>query len=96
MNDEAEYKEAFDIFDKDKKGLITPKELGAVMKSLGQNPTDAELFDMLRELIAEEDCCVLMTTHEMSEIAKNTDYVAIMDNGTLGEFRESIEAQNDY
>ena len=50
-----------------------------------------ELFDMLRQLIAGEDCCVLMTTHDMSEIAKNTDYVAIMDNGTLGEFVESIE-----
>ena len=43
-----------------------------------------ELFDMLRQLIAGEDCCVLMTTHDMSEIAKNTDYAAIMDNGTLG------------
>ena len=32
-----------------------------------------------------------MTTHDMSEIAKNTDYAAIMDNGTLGEFVESIE-----
>lgn len=50
-----------------------------------------ELFDMLRQLIAGEDCCVLMTTHDMSEIAKNTDYAAIMDNGTLGKFRESIE-----
>lgn len=50
-----------------------------------------ELFDMLRQLIAGEDCCVLMTTHDMSEITKNTDYVAIMDNGTLGEFVESIE-----
>lgn len=50
-----------------------------------------ELFDMLRQLIAREDCCVLMTTHDMSEIAKNTDYAAIMDNGTLGEFVESIE-----
>ena len=50
-----------------------------------------ELFDMLRQLIAGEDCCVLMTTHDMSEIAKNTDYVSIMDNGTLGEFVESIE-----
>lgn len=50
-----------------------------------------ELFDMLRQLISGEDCCVLMTTHDMSEIAKNTDYVSIMDNGTLGEFVESIE-----
>ncbi len=50
-----------------------------------------ELFDMLRQLIAGENCCVLMTTHDMSEIAKNTDYDAIMDDGTLGEFVESIE-----
>lgn len=50
-----------------------------------------ELFDMLRQLIAGEDCCVLMTTHDMSEIAKNTDYAVIMDNGTLGKFVESIE-----
>jgi len=50
-----------------------------------------ELFDMLRQLIAGENCCVLMTTHDMSEIAKNTDYAAIMDDGTLGEFVESIE-----
>ena len=33
----AEFKEAFSLFDKDGDGTITTKELGTVMRSLGQN-----------------------------------------------------------
>ena len=39
----AEFKEAFSLFDKDGDGTVTTKELGTVMRSLGQNPTAAEL-----------------------------------------------------
>ena len=39
----AEFKEAFSLSDKDGDGTITIKELGTVMRSLGQNPTEAEL-----------------------------------------------------
>ena len=39
----AEYFEAFHYFDKDKSGHITTKELGTLMKSLGENPTENEL-----------------------------------------------------
>lgn len=44
----AEFKEAFSLFDKDGDGTITTKELGTVMRSLGQNPTEAELQDMVK------------------------------------------------
>jgi len=46
----AEFKEAFSLFDKDGDGTITTKELGTVMRSLGQNPTEAELQDMIQEV----------------------------------------------
>ncbi|XP_063283000.1 calmodulin-alpha-like [Pelobates fuscus] len=45
-----EFKKAFSLYDKDGDGAITTKELGTVMRSLGQNPSEAELQDMLREI----------------------------------------------
>ncbi|XP_023234289.1 calmodulin-alpha-like isoform X2 [Centruroides sculpturatus] len=46
----AELREAFSVFDKDGDGYVTTEELGTVMRSLGQNPTDAELHDMIKEV----------------------------------------------
>lgn len=51
-----EFKEAFSLFDKDGDGTITTKELGTVMRSLGQNPTEAELQDMINEVDADGVC----------------------------------------
>ena len=52
MNPEkiTEFKEAFEIFDKDRDGYITTKELGDIMKNLGQTPSEAELQDMINEV----------------------------------------------
>ncbi|XP_052097731.1 calmodulin-B-like isoform X2 [Mytilus californianus] len=38
------------MFDKDGDGTITTKELGTIMRSLGQNPTNQELEDMVNEV----------------------------------------------
>ena len=51
----AEFKEAFSLFDKDGDGTITTEELGTVMRSLGQNPSEAELQDMINEGDADGD-----------------------------------------
>ena len=45
-----EFKEAFNIFDKDKDGYITIKELDQIMKKLGQAPTESELQNMINEV----------------------------------------------
>jgi calmodulin len=48
-----EYREAFSLFDKDGDGTIYVKELGHIMRSLGQNPTVAELQDITNEVDPE-------------------------------------------
>ncbi|KAJ1686736.1 hypothetical protein LUZ63_018126 [Rhynchospora breviuscula] len=49
----AEFKEAFSLFDKDGDGTITTRELGTVMRALSQNPTEAELQEMIKEVDAD-------------------------------------------
>ena len=44
------FKEAFSQFDKNGDGSISTKELSNVMRSLGQNPTEAELQDAINEV----------------------------------------------
>ncbi|KAF3177586.1 hypothetical protein EYR41_008762 [Orbilia oligospora] len=44
------FQDAFKIFDKDGNGEISIDELGAVMNSLGQQPTESELRDIIHEV----------------------------------------------
>eukprot|EP00092_Neocalanus_flemingeri_P041455 GFUD01045141.1.p1 GENE.GFUD01045141.1~~GFUD01045141.1.p1 ORF type:complete len:148 (+),score=67.57 GFUD01045141.1:62-505(+) len=46
----AEFKEAFDEFDKDGSGAISSKELLGVMRAMGQNPTEDELLNLVMEV----------------------------------------------
>ena len=45
--------QAFSLFDRDGDGFITTKELGTVIRSLGQNPNEAELQDMINDVDAD-------------------------------------------
>ena len=45
----------FDQFDKDKDGKISGKELSNAMVSMGQNPTEEEINEMVREVDLNQD-----------------------------------------
>ncbi|TVY54852.1 Calmodulin [Lachnellula cervina] len=62
----SEFKEAFSLFVRstpplacfsptERVGQITTKELGTVMRSLGQNPSESELQDMINEVDADNN-----------------------------------------
>nr|XP_014342351.1 PREDICTED: troponin C, skeletal muscle isoform X1 [Latimeria chalumnae] len=72
----AEFKAAFDMFDADGGGDISTKELGTVMKILGQNPSREELDAIIEEVdedgsgtIDFEEFLVMMVS-QMKEEAK--------------------------
>lgn len=71
----SEFKEAFSLFDKDGDGTITTKELGTVMRSLGQNPTEAELQDMINEVDADgkgfRTECTTLLCNSNSDLSQN-------------------------
>ncbi|CCK71480.1 uncharacterized protein KNAG_0H00640 [Huiozyma naganishii CBS 8797] len=45
-----EFRDAFDLFDKDKSGSISASELTTVMKSLGLTPSEDEVRDLMNEI----------------------------------------------
>lgn len=47
---QLDYKDAFLRFDKDSSGFITTKELGNVMRSLGENPREEDLQMMINSV----------------------------------------------
>ncbi|CAL4248585.1 unnamed protein product [Meganyctiphanes norvegica] len=55
MEQIAEFKEAFSMIDKDNDGIVTIRELGTVMGSLGQNHTEGELLKMINEVDKDGD-----------------------------------------
>ena len=49
------FKEAFNLFDKDGNGLIKTYELAFVLRSLGQNHTEAELQEIISEIDIDDN-----------------------------------------
>ncbi|XP_064601551.1 calmodulin-A-like isoform X2 [Liolophura sinensis] len=75
----GEFREAFTMFDRDGDGRITAKELGTVLRSLGQNPTEGELRDMINDVdidgngTIEFDEFLRMMAKRQSEVDEQKD-----------------------
>lgn len=48
------FQDEFNMYDKDNDGYITVKELGTVLRSLGEDPTEEELKKMVEEIDANK------------------------------------------
>jgi Ca2+-binding EF-hand superfamily protein len=46
----TEFRELFNMFDKDNQGMLTLQNLITVMKTVGQTPTEADMIDLMREM----------------------------------------------
>ena len=47
----AEFRDLFNMFDKENQGsTLTPNVLAAVMKAVGQTPTESDMIDLMREM----------------------------------------------
>ncbi|XP_035737330.1 probable calcium-binding protein CML22 isoform X1 [Vespa mandarinia] len=75
-----EFREAFNLFDKDGDGNITKEELGRVMRSLGQFARAEELNTMLQEIDIDGDGTV--SFEEFVEIVSN---IGDENSGTLAD-----------
>ena len=78
-------REAFALFDTDGDGSISVKELGKVIRSLGQNPTDTEIMsiiskaDLNRNGTIEFDEFVVMMSHRMKTVSFEDDVKRAFD-----------------
>lgn len=48
-DEEAELRAAFEVFDRDGSGTISAEEMRHVMRSIGEELTDAEIEEMIKE-----------------------------------------------
>ena len=52
---DAELKAAFEVFDKDGNGTISAEELRTLMKSIGEDLTDQDIDEMVKEADKDGD-----------------------------------------
>lgn len=90
----TEFKETFLLFDHDGDGTITTKELGHVMRSLGQNPTDAEIHDMIS--LVDSDGNGSVDFNEFLHLVAKRLQEADIETGLVEAFRLFDKDGNGY
>ena len=72
----SELQDKFLLFDVDGDKVINRKELGAVMRSFGENPTEDDLNDLMKELDA--DGSEVLEFKEFLNLMEKTDRLDVM------------------
>lgn len=49
-----------------------------------------DFYNVLREILAEGDCSILMSTQLQTDLNRNMDYIARMENGRMVSFEENM------
>merc|ERR1712093_169770 len=108
--DKKEFRKNFNLFDKKRTGSIPLPDMGTVLRSLGQNPTEAELQALMEEVdkdksgtIEFEEFVDLMsrtnkTQEQMEEEIKNAFLTFDADNSgyiTREELVETLTTMGD-
>ena len=89
------YKEAFLEYDKDGSGNINIKELGTVMRTLGENPTEDELQNLINKF--DEDGNGTMEFTEFlclmaAKVRENIHAAKVRENIHAAKVRENIHS----
>ncbi|XP_031564945.1 myosin regulatory light polypeptide 9-like [Actinia tenebrosa] len=95
-----ELQEAFNFIDQDRDGEISKKDLNDILVSLGQNPTESEIREMLKEMPVPSDLVHFMAMFgeqmecvDSEELIKNA-FSCFDETGNgfidLAEFRELL------
>ena len=90
----SELKEAFQLFDRDGDGTISTDELGIVLRSIGQNQSDAAIKEMIEEVdddnngYCEYDEFLLLMSKKINE--------GQMDEEMMEAFKTFDEAGKGY
>jgi len=90
----AEFKEAFDEFDKDGSGTISTKELLLVMRSIGQNPTEDEILELVMESDLNGDGTI--DFEEFAEMMKKKSSETDQTEGLKEAFKIFDRNKNGY
>lgn len=64
----AELREAFAEFDKDKDGLISCKDLGNLMRTMGYMPTEMELIELSQNINMNRKTAHVSITYALAAI----------------------------
>ena len=81
------YKEAFLEYDMDGSGNISIKELGTVMRTLGENPTEDELQDLINKFDEDGNGTIEFTEFLCLMATKVKPWcMVIISNGSFFEY----------